>query len=137
MKTLKELVLMQNLNNKTDIEIIKDWFVENERESEGIDLMNILAKSKSDRLSNELCTLKGKIAMYGGADILYKNFGVKIGGRLNTIITLFILGYDIEKEYTDHFEWLKSTIPTLKCPKIFWRDFYEWLESKEIYFNGV
>lgn len=136
MVTLKELVQMQQFNNKEDIEIIKDWFIKNQMESEGINLMNVLAKSKSDRLSDELGKLKGSLSMYGGADILYKKFGNKIGGKLNHIITLFIIGYDIEKDYVGYFEWLKETIPTLKCPKIFWRDFYDWLVSKEIYFLG-
>lgn len=136
MITLKELVAMQQFNQKTDTEIIVDYFVENELESEGINLMNILAKSKCDRLSNELGKLKGNLSMYGGADILFKEYGNKIGGRLNTIIILFIIGYDIEKDYVGHFEWLKETIPTLKCPKIFWKDFYDWLVSKEIYFLG-
>lgn len=136
MITLKELVAMQSLNQKTDIEIIVDYFTINELESEGINLMNVLAKSKCDRLSSELGKLKGNLSMYGGADILYKEFGLKVGGRLNTIIMLFILGFDIENVYKGHFEWLKETIPTLKCPKIFWKDFYDWLVSKEIYFKG-
>lgn len=136
MMTLKELVAMQSFNQKTDIEIIVDYFTINELESEGINLMNVLAKSKCDRLSSELGKLKGNLSMYGGADILYKEFGLKVGGRLNNIIMLFILGFDIENVYKGHFEWLKETIPTLKCPKIFWKDFYNWLVSKEIYFKG-
>lgn len=135
MKSLKELVEFQNISNKSDMEIITDWFVLNEKESEGINLMNVLAKAKADRLENELGKVKGNLCMYGGADILYKHFGNKIGGKLNHIIILFIIGYDIEKEYPQLFEWLKETIPTLKCPKIFWRDFYEWLKNKGIYFK--
>ena len=71
MITLKELVAMQSLNQKTDIEIIVDYFTINELESEGINLMNLLAKSKCDRLSSELGKLKGNLSMYGGADILF------------------------------------------------------------------
>lgn len=134
--TLKELVAMQSLSQKTDIEVIIDYFIINEQESEGINLMNVLAKSKCDRLSNELGKLKGDLSMYGGADVLYKEFGFEVGGRLNTIIILFILGFDIENIYQGHFEWLQKTIPTLKCPKIFWKDFYEWLQSKGIYFKN-
>ena len=136
MKTLKELVAMQTFTGKSDLDIIQDWFVENEMESEGIDLMNRLAKIKIDKQSFELGKLKGSLSMYGGTDVLYKEFGNKIGGKLDKIIILFILGYDIEKEYVGHFEWLKETIPTLKCPKIFWREFYDWLASKGIYFLG-
>lgn len=136
MITLKELVNMQSFTGETDTEIIIKYFVKNDLESEGINLMNILAKAKCDKLSNELGKVKGDLSLYGGADILYKKFGNKIGGRLNTIIILFILGYDIEKDYAGHFEWLKETIPTLKAPKIFWGEFYRWLESKGIYFLG-
>ena len=136
MVTLKELVEMQRFTGKTDTEIIIEYMVVNDLESEGINLMNILAKNKCDKLSDELGRVKGGLTLYGGADILYKKFGNKVGGKLNHIIILFILGYDIEKEYPTHFEWLKETIPTLKCPKVFWRDFYNWLTDKEIYFLG-
>lgn len=136
MITLKELVKMQQFNQKTDTEIIIDYYVQNDLESEGINLMNILAKAKCDKLSDELGKVKGGLLMYGGSDVLYSKFGNKIGGRLNHIIILYIIGYDIEKDYPQHFEWLKETIPTLKCPKIFWRDFYDWLADKGIYFLG-
>ena len=45
MKSLKELVEFQNISNKSDMEIITDWFVLNEKESEGINLMNVLVES--------------------------------------------------------------------------------------------
>jgi hypothetical protein len=136
MITLKELVEMQRFNQKTDTEIIIDYYVLNDLESEGINLMNILAKEKCDKLSDELNKVKGSLSMYAGSSILYGKFGKETGGRLDHIIILFILGYDIEKDYPTHFQWLKETIPTLKCPKVFWREFYEWLISKGIYFLG-
>ena len=85
MKTLKELVAMQTFTGKSDLDIIQDWFVENEMESEGIDLMNRLAKIKIDKQSFELGKLKGSLSMYGGTDVLYKEFGNKIGGKLDKI----------------------------------------------------
>lgn len=136
MKTLKELVDMQKFNNKPDIEIIADWFIENEKESEGINLMNVLAKSKMDKQALELRKIKGDLSMFAGEGVLFKKFGNEIGSKLNHIIYLFIAGFDIEKDYPQHFEWLRETIPTLKCPNIFWREFYDWLASKEIYFLG-
>ena len=74
--------------------------------------------------------------MYAGTDILFKEYKPEIASKLNHIIILYILGLDIEKYYPQHIEWLKETIPTLKCPPVFWRDFYEWLKSKGIYFKG-
>lgn len=75
--------------------------------------------------------------MYAGTDILFKEYKPEIASKLNHIIVLYILGLDIEQYYPQHIEWLKETIPTLKCPTVFWRDFYEWLKSKGIYFKGV
>ena len=46
MKSLKELVAYQDLSGKQDIEIIFDWFAENDMEIEGISLMEKLAKNK-------------------------------------------------------------------------------------------
>lgn len=135
MITLKELVEMQKYNQKTDTEIIIDYYVQNDLESEGINLMNILAKAKCDKLSDELNKVKGDLLMYAGSSILYKKFGNEVGGQLDHIIHLFIAGFDIENDYPKHFEWLCETIPTLKCPTIFWRDFYDWLKSKQIYFS--
>lgn len=135
MITLKELVDIQPLTDKKDIEIITDWFIENEMESKGIDLMNILAKSKMDKQSLELRKIKGDLSMYAGSSILCKKFGNEVGGKLDHIIHLFIAGFDIENDYPKQFEWLCETIPTLKCPTIFWRDFYDWLKSKQIYFS--
>lgn len=136
MKELRDFVYMQQFNQKTDIEVIIDYFVENGLESKGIDLMNILSKAKCDKLENELGSIKGNLTMYGGAEVLYKEFGIDIGGKLNRIIVLFILGFDIEKEYPPHYEWLKETIPTLKQPKIFWRYFADWLNDNGIYFKN-
>ena len=136
MKSLKELVAYQNLSGKQDIEIIFDWFAENNMEIEGISLMEKLATNKANRLANEIDRIKSNMSMYAGTDILFREYKSEIASKLNHIIVLYILGLDIEQYYPQHIKWLKETIPTLKCPSIFWRDFYEWLKSKGIYFKG-
>ena len=136
MKSLKELVSYQNLSGKQDIEIIFDWFAENNMEIEGISLMEKLATNKANRLANEIDRIKSNMSMYAGTDILFREYKSEIASKLSHIIVLYILGLDIEQYYPQHIEWLKETIPTLKCPSVFWRDFYEWLKSKGIYFKG-
>ena len=136
MKSLKELIAYQTLSGKQDIEIIFDWFTENNMEIEGISLMEKLAINKAVKLSNEIDRIKGNMSTYGGTDILFKYYKPDIASTLNHIIILYILGFDIEQNYPEYIEWLKETIPTLKCPSVFWRDFYEWLKSKGIYFKG-
>lgn len=135
MKSLKELVSIQDMMGMSDIEVIYNWFVENEKELDGITLMEKLSRIKAEKLSNELGRIKGNLSMYSGTSTLYKAFGNKIGSRLNHIIILYILGFDIKKDYPQYFEWLKETIPTLKCPAVFWRDFDDWLGSEGIYFK--
>lgn len=137
MKSLRELVNMQTLTGEADFEIIYDWFIENDKELEGITLMEKLATNKANRLANEIDRIKGNMSMYAGTDILFKEYKPEIASKLNHIIILYILGLDIEQYYPQHIEWLKETIPTLECPTVFWRDFYEWLKSKGIYFKGV
>lgn len=136
MKSLKELVAYQNLSGKKDIEIICNWFTENNMEIEGISLMEKLATNKANRLTNEIDRIKSNMSMYAGTDILFREYKSEIASKLNHIIVLYILGLDIEQYYPQHIKWLKETIPTLKCPSVFWRDFYEWLKSKGIYFKG-
>lgn len=135
MKSLKELIAYQTLSGKQDIEIIFDWFVENNMEIEGISLMEKLATNKAIRLSNEIGRIKSNMSMYAGTDILFREYKSEIASKLNHIIVLYILDIDIEQYYPQHIKWLKETIPTLKCPSVFWRDFYEWLKSKGIYFK--
>lgn len=136
MKSLKELVAYQNLSGKQDIEIIFEWFAENNMEIEGISLMEKLATNKANKLANEIDRIKSNMSMYAGTDILFREYKSEIASKLNHIIVLYILGLDIEQYYPQHIKWLKETIPTLKCPSVFWRDFYEWLKSKGIYFKG-
>lgn len=136
MKSLRELIAYQGLSGKTDIEIIYDWFIENNMEIDGLTLITQLAKTKANKLDNELNKIRADMSMYAGADILYKTYKNDIASKLNLIIIRFILGFDIEKDYPQDMEWLKENIPNLKLPPIFWKKFLEWLESKGIYFKG-
>ena len=105
MKSLKELIAYQNLSGKQDIEIIYDWFAENNMEIEGISLMEKLATNKANRLANEIDRITGNMSMYAGTDILFREYKPEIASKLNHIIVLYILGFDIEKYYPQHIEW--------------------------------
>lgn len=136
MISLKELVERQKLTQETDNDLIAVWFVENNMALEGIDIISKIAKDKITQQFHNLRTIKGNISMYAGDSTLFKAFGEDIGGKLSKLIHIFIAGYDIEKDFPEKFKWLQETIPTLKCPEVFWRDFYLWLKSKNIYFLG-
>ena len=54
MTTLKELISTQKYTGLSDIDIIKAWFIDNNMESEGINLMAELSKSKFDKVYLQL-----------------------------------------------------------------------------------
>lgn len=134
MKTLRELVQMQQFTQESDEEIIVKWFLENEKTVEGIDIISKLAKSKIKNDENKYGKLIGELSIYSGASILVKQFGKEIGFKLDDIIRLFILGYNIKEQYPAYYTWLQETIPTLKSPDVFWGEFYDWLHDNGIYF---
>lgn len=134
MKTLRELVQMQQFTQESDEEIIVKWFLENEKTVEGIDIISKLTKKKIENDEHKYGVLIGNLAMYNGTSNLIRGYGEEIGLKLDSIIRLYILGYDIKEQYPAHYTWLRDTIPTLKEPKIFWREFYDWLHDNGIYF---
>lgn len=53
MKTLKEMIAFQDLTHEEDIEIIQRWFIENDREQDGLTLIPALAKSQVDKVKHK------------------------------------------------------------------------------------
>lgn len=133
MKTLQELInLIGRTDGKNDLKVIEQWFIINDKESDGINLMNTLAKSKVEKLE---CIVDRTSLYQGLAQGLCENYGTEIGGQLHDIMLLFLLGYDIENEYPHHFDWLKFTIPKLKQTVPFCVPFRVWMEGKGIEFG--
>ena len=139
MTTLKDLVLQQKLTGETDSQIIVRWFTENNLTTEGMEIMYNLAKHKIEDDEWRYGKLVGDLSMYGATQELIKEFGIKDGTKLDFIIRNYIickrLDQNFEEKYPQFIEWLKENIPKHKRPFVFWRDFAEWLESKEIYFK--
>lgn len=133
MKTLQELInLIGRTDGKNDLKVIEQWFIINDKESDGIDLISTLSKSKVDKLD---CIINRASFYQGVAEGLCKNYGTEIGGRLYDITLLFLLGHDIENEYPHHFDWLRFTVPQLKQTAPFCMPFRVWMKSKGIEFG--
>ena len=54
MRTLKELVAWQDITKQDDLQTIKTWFVANDMELEGIEIITELSKRKAEKLQNIL-----------------------------------------------------------------------------------
>lgn len=125
MITLKELVTCQDYSEKSDMDIIREWFVKNNYESEGIELMAMLSKSKSDKLQNQLNIARIWIP------VLPKPYEPKmskdVSEQLYNITIKFLLGMDLSG---DLLNWAKEMIPSMKTPTIIFVPMVEWLKDK-------
>ena len=139
MKSLKELVFNQNFNGKSDAEIIAQWYVENDLAVAGIEIVSQIAKEKIKSIENTMAWLTGDLRMYDGSEHLVKTFGLEDGFKLDKTIRLWIIeqrcGGNFEESFPERVEWLRDFIPTKKQPLVFWRNFLEWLNERNIYFK--
>lgn len=139
MITLKQLVMLQELTGETDSQLIVRWYVENNLTTEGMEIMYNLAKHKIEDDEWKYGCLVRDLSMYSATESLIKEFGAKDGTKLDSIIRNYIIckrmNENFEEKYPQFIKWLKENIPQHKLPFVFWRDFAEYLESKEIYWK--
>ena len=138
MITLRELVDRQSYSKETDNELIMEWFIQNDKAVEGIEMISTISKRKIEQDKWKYGNLIGDLQMYGATESLIKNFGKQDGFKIDTICRNFIvtkgIGEDFAEKYPTAMKWLREIIPTKKLPKIFWRDFLDFLNNNGIYF---
>ena len=133
--SLKQLVDMQSFNNKTDGEIICDWFSINGLEVEGIEMISKIAKKKMEDDEWNLQKIRANMANTTG--FYYSTYPKDIATKFDFLTRAMQLGYDLDEPfYEDYINWARETIPTLKKPTLFWRDLLEFFHEKCIYFKN-
>lgn len=127
MPSLRELVDNQKITGIDDISVIRDWFILNNCEQEGLTIISDLSKAKTDKLENKLNYANTWIPSV--PDIIESNKGIDhiVGVRLNQIIRLHCLGSELP---IDILNWAKDTIPTMDTPKIIFLPAVKWLKEK-------
>ena len=126
--TLKQLVDNQKYTRKSDIDLIKDWFIMNGKETEGIKLLADLSTAKSNKLERTL--LYAQMWIPTVPDVYESNRGKvpkDVANKLNTIIQYHLLDMPLNPLL---LEWAKETIPTLNTPQIIYVPAVEWLKSE-------
>lgn len=129
--TLKELIDSQKYTGVSDIDIIKFWFVSNDKESEGISLMAELSKAKMDKIED---TLGYARAWIPNIPLIYEaNIGCKhpvskdIAAKLDVIVLYHLLDMPLSDVLLN---WAKENIPTMESPTIMFRPAIEWLKNE-------
>lgn len=130
MTTLEELISIQKYTGQSDIDIIKAWFIDNNQESEGINLMAELSKSKFDKVYSQLKNAQTWIPLV--PDVYESNKSIKNkvskdeGKNLNRIIQRFLLGLDLND---DLLNWAKANIPNMNTPTVIFVPMVKWLKN--------
>lgn len=131
MSTLEELISTQKYTGLSDIDIIKTWFIDNDKESEGINLMAELSKSQFDKIYLQLKNAQTWIPIV--PDVYESNKSTKYkvseeeGKYLNKITQRFLLGLELND---DLLNWAKNNIPNINTPTTIFVPMAKWLKSK-------
>ena len=133
MITLKQLVDEQNFTGLSDVDVIRKFFVLNDMEEEGMDLIHTLTKSKVEKLKHKNRVVE-EWASHLPAKYLYENYDLDTADRLHTL----------ELDYLSHgcelsdslLAWARENIPNIKMPQVYFRPLIEYLDDKGIRFKG-
>lgn len=84
MITLKELIQNQTWSDATDIQIIKAYFELNDLETDGIDIISELTKTKINKIKNKYEVAETWVCMLP-SKYLYENYSLDIADRLHRL----------------------------------------------------
>ena len=133
MITLKQLVEEQKYTEMSDIAVIKTFFITNDMEEEGMDLIHELTKSKVEKLKRERYMVKTWASALP-SKYLYQKYDLDTADRLHNLELNYISnGGELS---TGYLEWAKENIPNIKMPQVYFRPLIEWLEDKGVRFKG-
>lgn len=125
-KSLKELLEENKIYHYQDSEIIKRWFIENDLEDIGLQMIPELATSKSQKIQKQLDYARSwiptKVDMTAVAGIEHN-----VAVRLNKIVTYCMLSMDLPQAILD---WARENIPKMDLPKIFFMPTISYLKDK-------
>ena len=108
-----------------DQELIVEYFVQNNMEYEGMNLLISLARNKAQKVQNELDYIKSWIPVKVDMTKVYSC--KEVGENLNQIIICQICGFELPN---DLLKWAKENIPNMELPQLMFMDTVKWLKEK-------
>ena len=133
MITLKQLVDKQNFTGLSDIEVIRKFFVLNDMEEEGMNLIHTLTKSKVEKLKHKNRVVE-EWTSHLPSKYLYENYDLDTADGLHTL-ELDYLSHGCELS-DSRLAWARENIPNIKMPQVYFRPLIEYLDDKGIRFKG-
>lgn len=130
MNDLKSYTDLQKLTGMSDMEIIIQYFIDNDMEEEAMNICHKLANSKIQKMKDREHIVR-EWAYTIPSDYLYKNYPIEIA----TMLHRMALDYIINGEVTDsRLEWARENVPNIERPLAYFQPCIKWLEEKGIEF---
>lgn len=132
MVTLKELVENQKYTEESDMELIRKFFIANDLEEEGIDLVTNLTKEKVAKLKRKHKLVEDWATILPST-YLYKTYALEIANKLHMMeLDYLVNGGSLSNHL---LEWAKEHLPSIERPKAYFNPLVDWLENKGVYFK--
>lgn len=109
------------------IKIIREYIIESNRETDALEIIPILAKSKSDKIQRQLDY--ARVWIPNKCDLRECNKGItkQQAKMLDRLTDMHCLGLEISETYIDEVE---KVISNMKRPNIVYAPMVEWLKDK-------
>ena len=131
MVTLKDLLNYQPLTGASDIEIIQAYFVENDLEKEGMDLIHKLTKSKIEKMKRRQYMVEEWTPRLP-SKYLYKNYDLDTADMLHSLELDYLANGG---KLSDSFlKWAKENVPNIIQPEVYFFPLVDWLGERNIKF---
>ena len=109
------------------IEIIREYIIESNRESDALTIIPILAKSKLDKIQERLDYARVWIPNKCDLQECNKNITAQQAKMLDRLTDVHCLGLEIPEVYIEE---VKKVISNMKRPDIVFAPMVEWLKDK-------
>ena len=131
MITLEQLIKEKERNGYTDISVIKAFFMCNDMEEEGIELIYDLTKSKIEKMKRRQDMAKEWTSTLPSM-YLYENYDLSTANKLHNLeIDYLVNGGQLSDKF---LEWAKENVPKIKRPEVYFNHLVDWLKIRGINF---
>ena len=122
--SLKELVENANFTQESDLKLIERWFIENDMQSTGLELISKLAEIQLKKVKDRL----------EYAQVWIPNMISTNNRYLDLLQQYCMLDRDL-KDSIELYEWAKTNVPNMEMPILYFRATNDYLKKYGISFK--
>lgn len=129
---LKQLIEDNKWDNVSDIQIIESFFILNDMEDEGMELLHRLTQLKISKIKREQQMAKDWFT-YIPSKYLYETYDLETADKLHTLELDFLINGG--KLSADLLNWARENIPKIIRPDAYFNPLVVYLKDKNIEFK--